>query len=438
MRITAKIVLFVLMCTPSWALGDVSRLDTQTPLRAVYLVPDNDTELITVAILILAGEVDFDGPEGLSHYLEHLMFWHADNVRGEPIHARDGNAWVNGIVTTYYNRAEASELPEMIEFAKRILIPPELDTAYMLEERDVVIREYDLRVSENPDSRVLTDLRKQLYDNHPVSRSVIGTPESIGSLTIQHALDFHQQYYHPANAVLIVSGNVTEAQISELLNARFAVLPPSTLPASLPHTQAWRQMNVSGTLDRVNEYSEKQAKSSRVSYVSLSDWSTEGDELQDQYTLQFTQRLLQSALPGSIAKPLRLDNFIISGYNLDIIKQLDEQVELNILAWPDDGISLEKAKESLVAALLQQGIDGIPAKSFERIKKRWLQTARREGGDVQTLLWRSWSHLSLGLAPNSPAEHLLRIESITQSDVNSLLSAFGKPQRKVVGLIKAE
>lgn len=438
MRIPAKIVLLVLLCIPSWVLSDISRLDTQTPLRAVYLAPDHNAELITVVMVLLAGEVDFDGPEGLSHYLEHLMFWHADNIRGEPIHAREGNAWVNGIVTTYYNRGEASELADMIEFAERILTPPELDTAYMLEERDVVIREYDLRVAENPDWRVLTDLRKQLYDNHPVSRSVIGTPESIGSLTIEHALSFHQQYYHPANAILIVSGNVTETQVSGLLKARFAIPPSSTLPVNLPHTQAWRQTNVSGTLDKVNEYSEIQAKSSRLSYVSLSNWSTQGDELQDQYTLQFTQRLLESALPGSLAKPLRLDNFIISGYKLGVIKLLDKQVELSILAWPDEGISLNNARGSLVAALLQQGIDGVPAKSFERIKKRWLQTARREGGDAQTLLWRSWSHLSLGLAPNNQAEHLQRIESITQSDVNSLLTAFGKPQRKVVGLIKGE
>lgn len=439
MRITARTILLILLCIPTWALGEVIKLDTQTPLRSVYLIPDSDDELITVAIVVLAGEVDFEGPEGLSHYLEHLMFWHADNVKGEPIHARDGNAWVNGIVTSYYNRGEASELADMIEFAKRILTPPELDLAFMLQERDVVKREYDLRVSENPDWRVLTELRKQLYDKHPVSRSVIGTRESIQSLTLKHAIGFHEQYYHPANAILIIKGNVSEEQIAGLVKIRFSSLPVSKPAEVSTHAQAWRQTSVSGQLDTLNEYSEKQAKSSRLIYTSLSNWSSEGgDKLQSQYTLEFARRLLESALPGSLAKPLRLDNFIISQYDLDVFKLLDGQVELNIFAKPDEGISLENATGSLKEAITQLGIDGVPKKSFERIKKRWLQTAQREGGHTDTLLWRTWYHLSLGLPPNSQAAHLQRIESITLSDLDSLIAALGKPQRQVVGLIKGE
>ena len=439
MRHTARAILLILLCTPTWVLGEVIKLDTQTPLRTVYLLPDRDNKLITVAMVVLAGEVDFDGPEGLSHYLEHLMFWHADNVKGESIHARDGNAWVNGIVTSYYNRGEASELADMIEFARRILTRPELDLAFMLGERDVVKREYDLRVSENPNSRVLTELRKQLYDKNPVSRSVIGTRESIQSLTIKHALDFHEQYYHPANAVLIISGNVSEEQVTDLVKSHFTSHPLSNMAQVSAHEQAWRQTNVSGQLDAINEYSEKQAKSSRLIYTSLSNWSSEdNDKLQSQYTLEFAQRLLESALPGSLTKPLRLDTFIISQYDLGVFQQLDEQVEMNIFARPDDGISLEYATESLKEAITQLGVYGIPKTSFDRVKKRWLQTVRREGGDSDTLLWRTWHHLSLGLLPNSQAAHLQRIESITLSDLDSLIAALGKPQRRVVGLIKGE
>jgi len=118
---SARIVLFLLLLTPALSYGDILKLDTDTSLRAVYLIPDDDAELVTVAMVIMAGEVNARGPEGLSHYLEHLVFWHADNVKGEPIHARDGNAWVNGLVTSYYNRGEISELDDMVEFARRVL-----------------------------------------------------------------------------------------------------------------------------------------------------------------------------------------------------------------------------------------------------------------------------------------------------------------------------
>jgi len=402
MRLLVKIALCLLLSIPSWGYTDVLKLETQTSLRDVYLIQDDDADLITVAMVIMAGEVNVDGPEGLSHYLEHLMFWHADDVKGESIHSRDGNAWVNGIVTSYYNRGESSELEDMLEFARRILTPPKLALNFMTGERDVVSREYDLRVSENPDWRVLTDLRKKLYDNHPVSRSVIGSRKSIASLTVEQATAFHQAFYHSANSILIVSGDIEAQDITEL------------------------------------EYVEKQAKSSRLIYTSLSDWSSEQDRTQGYYTQQFTERLLVSALEGSLAKPLRLDNFIVSGYELFVYNHLNEQIELNIIAWPDDGISIEYAAESVTAALKQLGLEGVPQKTFDRIKKRWLQTAKRENSNVDNLLWRTWVHVSSGLEPNTKSDHLERIASVTISDVNSLIAALGNPQRRTIGLIKGE
>ncbi len=435
-RLRSKILLFCLLAMPSLAFGDLKELDTDTSLRAVYFVPDAGTNLVTVAMVVVAGEVDVVGPEGLSHYLEHLMFWHADNVNGQAIHARDGNAWVNGIVSSYYNRAELSELEDMVEFSARLLTPPELARAFMLRERNVVNREYDLRVLENPDERVLTDMRRQLYDNHPISRSVIGTPESINSLTIQQAMGFHKEYYHSANAILIISGDLDEQTVKKLVNSRFA--RPVTGDA-LPHRQEWRQNKISAQIDVVNTYVEPQAKSTRVLYSSLSDWVNENDdEQQGAYTIEFARRLLESALPGSLAKPLRLDEFIVSGYELNMFKLLSDQVELLIFAWPDDGITLEVASESLSAALSQIGENGVTRKSFDRIKKRWLQTATREDANARAILFRAWHQISYGLEPNTHADHLQRIESVSLTDLNSLFSSLGQPQRKVVGLVKGE
>ncbi len=433
MRISAKIVLLAFLCLPTWALGDLTKIETQTPLRAVYVLPDSDAELITVSMVILAGEVDFDGPEGLSHYLEHLMFWHADKLNSDTMHARGGNAWVNGIVTAYYNSGEASELEDMFEFASRILTPPTLAPTFMLDERKVVTREYDLRVSENPDWRVLMDMRKQLYDNHPLSRSVIGTPESIMSLTLDQARAFHSQFYHASNAVLLVSGNVSEAQIKKLANARFA-----SLDTSPEHTQSWRQVVIEGALDETQHYREKQAKSDRLLYSSLQKWTGLSDDIQEEYTRELVQRLFDSALPGSLAKPLRLDNFVISEYQVGLNKILDDQIELIIFAKPDAGVSLETAAKKIDEALLLQGEQGIPLLSFERLKKRWLQTVKRESSYEQDHLWRAWRFLSLGLEPNSGTDHYKRIEAISKADVDALLAALGAPQRKITGFIKGE
>lgn len=438
MRVKARILLLAFLCMPSWVFGDIQSLNTNTPLRAVYFIPDTETELVTVAMIVLAGEVDFKGPEGLSHYLEHLTFWHADNVRGEVIHARDGNAWVNGLVSSYYNRAEATELADMLTFARRVLTPPRLDNAFMISERDVVSREYDYRVLENPEWRVFTDVRKQLYADHPVSRSVIGTPESIASLTITQSMAFHKQFYTAENSILLISGNLQPKKLVEEIESVFLENVSEISDTASLHSQDWRRMQVVGTLDTVSSYKENQARSSRLIHSSLSNWSSQGGDLHDEYTLQFAQRLLESALPGSLAKPLRLDEFIISEYQLGLWKLLEDQVEFYVFAWPDEGVTIETASASLKAALKLIGESGVPVKSFERIKKRWLQTAQREGQNANTHLQRAWHHITLGLTPNGHEEHLRRIESVTLSDLNDLLIALGSPQRRVVGLIEGE
>ncbi|MFK8076717.1 MAG: M16 family metallopeptidase [Granulosicoccus sp.] len=413
-------------------------MKTDTPLRAVYFIPDTETELISVAMIVLAGEVDLEGPEGLSHFLEHLVFWHADNVKGEVIHAREGNAWVNGLVSSYYNRGESTELHDMLRFARRVLTPPKLNNVFMKGERDVVSREYDYRVLENPDWRVFTDVRKQLYANHPVSRSVIGTPESIASLTIPHAMAFHKQFYSAENSILLISGNVKSEKLVEDIEFVFQNDVSEISDAASFHPQDWRKWQVTGTLDTTSIYRESQAKSSRLIHTSLSKWSSESGAVQDEYTLQFAQRLLESALPGSLARPLRLDNFIISEYQLGIWKLLEDQVELYVFAWPDEGVTMDEASASLKAALKAIGENGVPVKSFERIKKRWLQTARREGQNANVHLWRAWHHITLGLTPIGQEDHLRHIEAVSLSDLNDLLTALGSPQRNAVGLIKGE
>jgi len=86
----------VAIIAPSFAAANLIKLDTEVGFESVYLLVVPEESVTAVALTVLAGEVDVDGPEGLAHYLEHLMYWHADNVGDQLIHARGGNAWVTG------------------------------------------------------------------------------------------------------------------------------------------------------------------------------------------------------------------------------------------------------------------------------------------------------------------------------------------------------
>ncbi|MGI9481247.1 MAG: hypothetical protein ACR2OR_02710 [Hyphomicrobiales bacterium] len=104
------IVPILLLASSVIARADIVPVETNTTLRSVYLIPEKDSKVVQVIAVFLAGEVDSTGPEGLPHYLEHLMFWHAEKIRGETVHGRTGNAWINQHITVYHNslRLEAT------------------------------------------------------------------------------------------------------------------------------------------------------------------------------------------------------------------------------------------------------------------------------------------------------------------------------------------
>lgn len=406
--------------------GDLLKIETNTSLKAVYLIEEPDNAIIQVNLVVLAGEVDFDGPQGLAHYLEHLMFWHADSVSDGPYHGRGGNAWINGIITNYHNTGNKDELADLFGFAARLLTKPDLKRKFMIEERDVVAREYDLRVSENPDRKAYSTLMKMLFGANPAGRSTIGTPKSINALTIEQAIGFHKKYYVPANMVLLVSGNISPKEVRKRVEEAFGGVAPGESNPKL-----WFHSPVRAELKELIEVTDSNAAFHSYKFAALTDWQGSGDPLSDWYTIQFVKMLQRSSLPGGLSKPLRSDNFVVSGYDFFLRKMIDGQIMFGLQANPDDGVSFAEVDAAVTDAMASTAKLGVPAKTVDRLRKRWLQVAERRKDEADYIRNRFFEHLTAGLDPNSIQQHRRGIENIEKVQVDSLLKALAIPHRRV-------
>jgi zinc protease len=67
-----------------------------------------------------------------------------------------------------------------------------------------------------------------LYPHHPYGIPVIGWQEEIESFTADDALGFYHRWYNPANAVVVVSGDVKPAEVFALAKQYFG--PLATAP----------------------------------------------------------------------------------------------------------------------------------------------------------------------------------------------------------------
>lgn len=240
------------------------------------------------------------------------MVWlNAIDPDGRTTTARHDGARITGDITVYSLKGAPEELDAFLATMAKVFEPPSLNEGFMLEERDIVRREYEYRVSEAKTYPIVRSLMKQLFGDAPRAHSVIGTPEGIALMTPEAALDLHARTHVPANAVLFVIGNAGFATLTGLVDKHLGGMPagnPSPPLVSPPYQE--RREIIETSIDS--------APAEQIIYLKRVklDMPIEKDQLGRQLDLLYV--ILDSTLEGSLAKPLRYENFIARWYALTL------------------------------------------------------------------------------------------------------------------------
>lgn len=203
----------------------------------VVVLPDHRAPVVTHMVWYKVGAVDeAPGKSGIAHLFEHVMFKQTKNIGPEEftsIVQRSGgqlNAFTSWDYTAYYERVEKSQLGKMMELeAERMvnLIINDDPKGPFISERDVVKEERRQRIDNNPGVILQEQVLSALWKGHPYEITVIGKMEEVAALTPQDGLDFYKQYYSPENAILVVAGDVTLADVLPLAEQHYGTIQPT-------------------------------------------------------------------------------------------------------------------------------------------------------------------------------------------------------------------
>ena len=178
------------------------------------------------------GAEDPAGRSGIAHFLEHMMFKGSANVPSGALSrrvAREGgndNAFTSRDVTAYHQQVEASRLPlvmamEADRFASALIPGDQVEA-----ERNVVLEERRQRTESNPRARFGEAFRAALWGPQAwPGRPVIGWADEIRAITRDDLAGFYDRFYAPANATLVISGAVTEAEVRSLAEEHYGRVP---------------------------------------------------------------------------------------------------------------------------------------------------------------------------------------------------------------------
>lgn len=161
---------------------------------------------------------------GISHFIEHLIFkgsarygWQEistifDNLGGEI------NAFTGKEYTCYYFRLLDEHLDKGFEVLTEILQNPLFKSEDIESERKVILEEIAM-YEDTPDEKIHDLFLNQLFEGHPLGKSILGDLETVKSLTRKDLKDYFEHHYHPQNIVLTASGNLKHSDLLDKLSS---------------------------------------------------------------------------------------------------------------------------------------------------------------------------------------------------------------------------
>ncbi len=219
----------------------------------VIVHQDNATPMAVVNILYDVGARDEDPDRtGFAHLFEHLMFGGSVNIPNfdGPSQAAgaQNNAFTSNDITNYYITLPAANLETAFWLESDRMLSLAFSEKSLDVQRNVVCEEFKQRYLTQPYGDVWLRLRPMAYQMHPYRWATIGKELAhIEEAKMDDVKEFFATYYTPANAYLVVAGNVEAANVKELAEKWFGDIPAGKkpqrqLPFEPPQQEARREV----------------------------------------------------------------------------------------------------------------------------------------------------------------------------------------------------
>ena len=204
----------------------------------VVVIENHRSPVVAQMLFYRAGGADAPmGKSGIAHFLEHLMFKGTPSVPDGEFSRRIvrlggvENAFTTQDYTAYWQTIARQHLALVMQMEADRMTHLVLRENEVLSERDVIIEERRQRVDDDPSGRLQEMMEAALFLNHPYRLPVLGWEHEMHELTRADALAFYRRWYAPNNAVLVIAGDTTFAEVKALAERYFGPIPARPVPA---------------------------------------------------------------------------------------------------------------------------------------------------------------------------------------------------------------
>ena len=208
----------------------------------VIIVKKNWKPLVTARIFVKAGSRHDNDSPGLAHLVEHLLFANSKSKRVP--HLNDEmdrlGGRLDGETTKEYTAISMMVLKENfflgLKLLADLLCNPQFTLDTIEDEKKIIVEEI---VNSYSKSKILWDVFSQtLWKESPLRHPIMGSVNSVRSITYKDVWKFYNRYYAGKNTVVVIIGDFSYDFLENMMGKIFSSLnknPPQIEEQSTSH-----------------------------------------------------------------------------------------------------------------------------------------------------------------------------------------------------------
>ena len=402
--------------------------------------PDRRAPTAVHMVWVRVGAMDeVDGTSGVAHALEHMMFKGSKTVKpGEfsrRVAAMGGqeNAFTSRDYTGYYQQIPAKRLQDMMRLESDRFANNQWPDGEFKKEIEVVKEERRMRTEDQPRAVLFEQLMAATFIASPYHRPIVGWMSDLDAMTPEDVRNFHHQWYVPANAAVVIAGDVDVAKVRAWAEQTYGSMPTRAVPVRKPRLEP-TQIGVR----RIEVKQPAEQAYVAMAYRVPSIESVENLKPSDREALALI--VLSAVLDGYDGA--RLDRAMVqgpdrvadsAGSSASVLGRGPSLFSLSGV--PAKGKTAAEVEQALKAQIQKVAQEGVESAELERVKTQWMASKVYERDSVMGQAQSLGYYWIMGMPLNADDKLLDALKTISADEVKAVAAKYFGDDQLTVGTL---
>jgi len=435
------IVLFLssAVITPLMAQSATTEFSLDNGLKVIVREDHRAPVVVSQLWYKVGSSYEVPGSTGLAHALEHMMFKGSSKLGpGESSRilrelGAEENAFTSDDYTAYYQVLARDRLEVALEMEADRLASLTLPEDEFIREIEVIKEERRMRTDDRPSGLAYERFKALAYPASGYHIPTIGWMHDLDRMTITDLREWHERWYSPNNATLVIVGDVQPDEIKTLVTRYFGKIPARPLPAVKQPLELAEPGQRSITL-----YLKTQLPSLMMGFNVPSLAST--DKPNEVHALRLISALLDGGNSARLPAQLERKQELVAGASAwyNAFSRGDSLFVLSATPNVQKGKTLAQVETGIWQQLKQLQETAPSAAELARVRAQVLASEVYEQDSITSQATQIGQLESVGLSWRVKDSDLAALEAVTPADIQAAAQKFFTATRLTTAYIHPE